>query len=401
MFFILHILRYNTGRRKGMPDMSLVMKETAQSLLLVFAIIAFGYMIGAIKIKGISLGTAAIFLSGLLFGHFGAKTPAVLQTVGLILFITSVGLSAGPSFFSLLKRNGLSYIVLCLTIAASGATVCFAVIRLGHVEAPLAVGIMTGSFTTSPGFAAAKEAVTTAEAVTHVAAGYGVAYPVGVICKVLTIQLIPKLLHADMVKERALIALPVQQNTEKTSERRRLDSWGLLPFSLAVVMGILLGSVTLALPGGGSFSLGTTGGPLIVGLLIGHIGHLGRIDLRPSEKLYGPAKEIGLILFFSGAGVEGGHGLAEILSVYGPSLLLYALLLVLIPLTVGYLVSRYVLKLPLLNGLGSITASMTCTPSLAVLIQAAGTDDVAAAYATTYPIALITLVLLVQFLVAL
>ena len=44
---------------------------------------------------------------------------------------------------------------------------------------------------------------------------------------------------------------------------------------------------------------------------------------------------------------------------------------------------------------------MTCTPSLAVLIQMAETDDVAAAYATTYPIALITLVLLVQFLVTL
>ena len=138
-----------------------------------------------------------------------------------------------------------------------------------------------------------------------------------------------------------------------------------------------------------------------MGLLIGHIGHIGKIDVRPDPKLYGPAKEIGLMLFFSGAGVEGGHGLAAILSTYGASLLLYALLLVLIPLTVGYFVFRYLLKLPLLNGLGSITASMTCTPSLAVLVQTAGTDDVAAAYATTYPIALVTLVLLVQFLVAL
>ena len=380
--------------------MSFVIRETAQSLLTVFAIIALGYAIGAIKIKGISLGTSAIFLSGLLFGHFGAQTPAVLQTVGLILFITSVGLSAGPSFIRRLKLNGIAYVALCLTIAASGALVCFAVIRLGHVEAPLAVGIMTGSFTTSPGFAAAKEAAGSTDAVMRVAAGYGVAYPVGVVCKVLAIQLIPKFLHADMAKERALIALPAEKE-EASKPLFHLDSWGLLPFSLAVVLGILLGSVTIALPGDGSFALGTTGGPLIVGLLIGHIGHIGNIDLRPNPKIYGPAKEIGLMLFFSGAGVEGGHGLAAILSTYGASLLLYALLLVLIPLAVGYFVFRYLLKLPLLNGRGSITASMTCTPSLAVLIQTAGTDDVAAAYATTYPIALITLVLLVQFLVAL
>ena len=51
--------------------MSFVIKEATQSLLTVFAIIALGYLIGAIKIKGIGLGTAAIFLSGLLFGHFG------------------------------------------------------------------------------------------------------------------------------------------------------------------------------------------------------------------------------------------------------------------------------------------------------------------------------------------
>ena len=139
----------------------------------------------------------------------------------------------------------------------------------------------------------------------------------------------------------------------------------------------------------------------MAGLLIGHIGHIGNVDLRPAPRFYGPAKEIGLILFFSGAGVEGGRGLAEILSAHGASLLLYALLLVVVPLAVGFFIFRRVLKLPLLNGLGSITASMTCTPSLAVLIQTAGTDDVAAAYATTYPIALITLILMVQFLVVL
>lgn len=238
-------------------------------------------------------------------------------------------------------------------------------------------------------------------AVAQVAAGYGVAYPVGIICKVLAIQLIPKMLHADMAKERELIVLPRQEQAESPKPRVKIDSWGLFAFSAAVALGMLLGAVTIDLPGGGHFSLGTTGGPLIAGLLIGAIGHIGNVDLRPNPGLYGPAKEIGLMLFFSGAGVEGGHDIAEILSAYGVFLLVYAFILVVIPLVVGTLMFRKVLKLPLLNGLGSMTASMTCTPSLAVLIEAAGTDDVAAAYATTYPIALITLILLVQVLMAL
>lgn len=379
-----------------------VLKETAVQLLVVFAIIASGYLLGRVQIKGIGLGTAAIFLTGLVFGHFGAQTPAALQTVGLLLFITSVGLSAGPSFVQRLRADGKSYVILCLTIALTGALVCAAVVYLGGVEAPLAVGMMTGAFTTSPGFAAAKEAAATAEAVGNVAAGYGIIYPVGVVCKVLFIQMIPKLLHADMAQERALIAMP-RRETAATGEGAllRIDPMGLFPFALAVILGILLGSVVIPLPGNASFSLGTTGGPLITGLLIGHIGRIGKLSLTPDAKLFGPAKEIGLMLFFSGAGVEGGKNLAAIMSQYGVSLLLYGFALVAVPLCIGFVMFRKVLKLPLLNGLGSMTASMTCTPSLAVLIQTAGTDDVAAAYATTYPIALITLVLLVQVLIGL
>lgn len=52
------------------------------------------------------------------------------------------------------------------------------------------------------------------------------------------------------------------------------DSVGLFPFSIAIALGLLLAAVTIPLPGGAEFSLGTSGGPLIVGLTIGHLGHL-------------------------------------------------------------------------------------------------------------------------------
>ena len=72
-----------------------------------------------------------------------------------------------------------------------------------------------------------------------------------------------------------------------------------------------------------------------------------------------------------------------------------------VPMIAGYLFAKYVLKLSLLNNLGSLTGAMTSTPALGTLIGVAKTDDVASAYAATYPIALIAVVLVSQFIVIL
>ena len=69
-----------------------------------------------------------------------------------------------------------------------------------------------------------------------------------------------------------------------------------------------------------------------------------------------------------------------------------------IPMVVGFLFARYVCKLPLLSNLGSITGGMTSTPALGTLISTAGTEDVAGAYAATYPIALVLVVLAAQLI---
>lgn len=374
------------------------LSETTSAIGCIFMVSLCGYILGRIRIKGVGLGTAGIFLSGLVFGHFGIALPSIVQTTGLVLFITAVGLNAGPGFLERLKQNGLQYVFLCFATALTGFLVCSLIINLAGIDAPLAVGIMTGAFTTSPGFAAAKEAVSP-EAAVQVAAGYGLVYPVGVVCKVLFIQLIPRFLHADIEQERRKISLPViPARKEKKHPVFRLDKLGFSIFCLAIIAGICLGSITIPLPWGGSFSLGSTGGPLVAGLIMGCIGQIGFLSLQPDPFVIAPVKELGLILFFSGAGVEGGHGIASILTSYGLMPLFYGLMLVTIPLLCGFLLFHFVLHLPLLNGLSSMTASMTCTPSLAMLTQLAGTDDVAAAYATTYPIALITLVITVQLL---
>ena len=76
-------------------------------------------------------------------------------------------------------------------------------------------------------------------------------------------------------------------------------------------------------------------------------------------------------------------------------------LALIIPMIIGYVFARKVLKMSMLNTLGSITGGMTSTPALGTLINVAGTDDVAAAYASTYPVALVLVVLASQLIAVL
>ena len=70
-----------------------------------------------------------------------------------------------------------------------------------------------------------------------------------------------------------------------------------------------------------------------------------------------------------------------------------------VPMIAGYLIARYVFKLSILNNLGSITGGMTSTPALGTLIATAGTDEVSAAYAATYPFALVAVVLAAKIII--
>ena len=102
---------------------------------------------------------------------------------------------------------------------------------------------------------------------------------------------------------------------------------------------------------------------------------------------------MGLVLFLIGAGVPGGVNFVENLKL---EYFLYGVALTTIPMVVGYIFARYVFKLSIFNNLGSITGGMTSTPALGALISTAGTDEVASAYAATYPIALVAVVLVAK-----
>ena len=250
--------------------------------------------------------------------------------------------------------------------------------------------------TSTPGLAAAIESTSVLAST-----GYGIAYPFGVISVVLFVQLIPKILKTDLAKERESFRTIEENASDKPIEGKKkfkMDSIGYFAFAFAVLVGMLLASIVIPLPGGGRFSLGSTGGPLIAGLVLGHFGRIGPVEMSMNKTSLEPLRELGLILFLAGAGVDAGAGFIDALVEFGVQLFLWGIPMALIPMIGGFLVAKYVFKLNTLNSLGAITGGMTSTPALGTLIEVSGSDDVASAYAATYPIALVSIVLAAQFI---
>ena len=71
----------------------------------VFLIAMIGYIIGRIKIKGIEVGDAGILIVSLIAGHFGVTCPSFAKSIGIVLFVASVGLIAGPKFFHCAQKS--------------------------------------------------------------------------------------------------------------------------------------------------------------------------------------------------------------------------------------------------------------------------------------------------------
>lgn len=364
----------------------------SSELMIVFAILALGYLVGRITVCGLSLGSAGVLLVALVFGHFGVTVPDVIGDMGLILFVTAVGLIAGPKFFRNFKINAKSYILLGVMIILAGTLTCLAGVYLLGVPSDVSAGLLAGALTSTPGLGAAKEAVANAG---NAAAGYSIAYIFGVVGVVLFVQIVPKLLKVDMEAERAKFTAAADAQVSGGQKKLfELDSMGLCALSLTVVLGIFLAKVKI-----GNFSLGTSGGPLILGLIIGHFGKIGPVSLKVKKNVLETVRELGLVLFLLGAGVEGGAGFLKCLAENGGiKLFLVGAVITLTPMFAGYFFARKVLKLDLLNSLGSICGGMTSTPALGCLIRVAGTDDVASAYAATYPFALVCVVLACQLI---
>lgn len=364
-------------------------------LVVLFLILSLGYILGSVNFCGIKLGTSGVLLVALVFGHYGFEMSSAVRSIGLASFVASVGVIAGPVFFRNFKAKAVAYISIGAAAVIIGAGLCVCAVKLLGIPKALAIGLMNGALTSTPGLAAAIEATGDPAA----SIGYGIAYPFGVVGVVLFIQIVPKLLHhsfADGAKE--LGRSPDTPEPAVIKKYREIDSLGFFPFSLAIIMGILIGRFVIPLPGDAHFSLGLSGGPLFAGLIIGHFGHIGPFSLRVKKSTLEVMRELGLSFFLASAGVSAGRGFLMTFAEHGAILFVAGALMTLMPMLICYFIARRLFGLDLLNTLGSICGGMTSTPALGVLISTTGSDYVSTSYAATYPVALILIVLASQFI---
>ena len=162
-----------------------------------FLIVALGFILGRIQIKGLSLDVSAVIFIALLFGHFGVIIPKEIGNLGLVLFIFTIGIQAGPGFFDSFRSKGKTLIIITLLLVGSACLTGVGMKYLFGIDTASIVGLIAGALTSTPGLAAAIDSTNSPSA----SIAYGIAYPFGVIGVILFIKLLPKILRKDINQE--------------------------------------------------------------------------------------------------------------------------------------------------------------------------------------------------------
>ena len=514
-----------------------------------FVIICIGFIIGNVKVKGISLDISAIIFVALVFGHFGVSLPDVLGKIGLVLFIYTIGIQSGPGFFDSFKEHGRNLAMLAVVVIVSAALITLASISIFDIDTPIAIGLLSGSLTSTPGLAAAIESTQSPLA----SIGYGIAYPFGVIGVILFVRLYPRILKINLKKAeesyeaktqsgydtiiskhfevendnvfgktigelrvrsmtQAVISRIIHEGraekpeaytklskgdliravgTEESLRRvellignetdkeiplgvnhvvqsvlvtnkevvnkplgefnlqgnyhaivtrirrsgiditpnpslrlqlgdkilvacdrdhikqvlhlfgnndKKLSDTDFFPVATGIVLGVLLGKLSISFGESFTFNLGLTGGVLIVSMLLGRIGKTGKVLWTMSGNANQLLRQLGLMFFLASVGTKAGATLVETYSNYGIKLFIVGALITIVPMILAAIVAQVVLKINVLSLLGALTGSMTSTPGLAAADPMTDSNAPSIAYATVYPIAMVLLIVCVQLL---
>jgi putative transport protein len=210
----------------------LVTVWSSSPLLLLFTVIAVGYPLGRIRVFGFSLGVAAVLFAGIAAGalHPDLKLPELVYQLGLVLFVYTLGLANGTTFFASFRRRGLrdSFFVATLLCGATGFAALIAW-RLG-LDGPTAAGVFAGGLTSTPALAAVLESLKhtspgSAAAAAAPVVAYSVAYPMGVVGMLLAIVVFERLFavdyRAEAVRARGDRCAPSARLTSRTIEVTR------------------------------------------------------------------------------------------------------------------------------------------------------------------------------------
>lgn len=191
---------------------------------------------------------------------------------------------------------------------------------------------------------------------------------------------------------------------ELGNARQKLQQVQMLPVFIGIGLGVLLGSIPLFIPGfPAALRLGLAGGPLIVAIVLGRIGSIGRLYwfMPPGANL--ALRELGIVLFLAVVGLKsGGEFFTTLIEGSGLSWIGYGILITAIPLLSAALLARLLVRMNYLTLCGMLAGSMTDPPALAFANGLHATSGAAAlSYATVYPLVMFLRIITPQLLAVL
>jgi len=520
-----------------------------ERVVALLAIIGLGLAVGRITWRGISLGSSGVIFVALIAGHFGYTIPPIVGSVGIVLFVYCLGISAGPVFIRMVFQEGKALAVMAAVMLLSAGFATWLVAKLFDLPSGLASGLFAGALTSTPGLAAITERLPNDP---DAAVGFGVAYPIGVVGVIMFVQFVPRIfpkiqaaindeegavadqgpierilvivanptivgkrlrdvhvlshnncqvsrilidgsmrpippkyelslgdrllvvgrktllpdvievlgevsddvnyvLDVERQRRRAVVTSKEmigrslkelhllsrfgvtisridRQNIEfvpNPQERiqfgdaltavgesdaldkfvefaghreRTADETDIISLVVGLVLGVLVGQIQIAF-NGEAISLGLAGGPLVVGLVLGHFGKIGPFVGRMPRAARFLLTEIGLAMFLAQAGSRAGGNFVSVMQEHGPALGLAASVILLVPMLVGYVVARFIFSVGVLETFGGMCGAMTSTPGLGAVTSMVDSNRPATSYATVYPLALVLITILAPILI--
>ncbi|MFJ3532979.1 aspartate-alanine antiporter [Streptomyces sp. NPDC090132] len=198
--------------------------------LLVFLVVAFGFLIGRIRYKAIALGAVTgCLVAGLVLGaQFKVQIDGTVKNLFFIMFLFALGYRVGPQFFRGLRKDGLPQVVNAVVVCVSGLLVSWLfAVMLGYGPG-LGAGLMSGALTQSAAIGVAQDAIGSLPGLSAaqvkseqnlVAVGYAVTYPLGtILCAMLLANVLPRLYRKNLAQESAELAAELDAPDDNPDE---------------------------------------------------------------------------------------------------------------------------------------------------------------------------------------
>ena len=354
-------------------------------------IVVLGYFLGKIKVFSVSLDVAGILIVAIGLGYilsryfnsiFHTEFGMVLSNyskLGSSLFASVIGITAGFGINRRSAKKSLIYFSIGAIAVLAGTISAKLIAAIDeNISRSVILGVLCGALTSTPGLASVCEMENVVPELATI--GYGIAYLFGVVGVVLYVQIAAK----------KLPAVKCDDNVRNKSKYQGVEC--LVILCMVSVIGQIIGSINIPLA---NFTLGTTGGTVICGIVSGmFINRLCGIKGKIEDTL--PIfRNFGLVLFIAGNGVAAGRQINANLEL---KWFVYGAIITIVSLAVSEIIGRVIFRNKTVDRMALIAGAMTSTPAIGVVTKKTTDESILVIYSLSYLGALMSILFLIRIL---